>query len=116
MKLIQMDARNFDLGRIGLILPSSNAVMEPEFYRSIPPGVAVYTTRVPLQGPVESELIKMEKKSEEAARLISDCSPDLIIYGCTSGSFVKGKEFDRHLGIDQIRPVPVSYPFCDVSA
>ena len=94
-----MDAIRIDdvKGRIGLILPSSNTVMEPEFYRSIPPGIAVYTTRVPLPGPVESELIRMEKKSEEAAGLIRDCSPDLIIYGCTSGSFVKGKEFDRQI-------------------
>jgi hypothetical protein len=33
-------------GRIGLIVPANNSVIEPEFWSVLPPGVAAYGTRV----------------------------------------------------------------------
>jgi maleate isomerase len=51
---------------------------------------------------VISSLEKMEKASQNAARMLADCKVDVIAYGCTSGSFYKGLGFDkklaRHLG------------------
>ena len=37
-------------GRIGLIVPANNSVIEPEFWSVLPPGVAAYGTRVMAKG------------------------------------------------------------------
>ncbi|MFQ6090757.1 MAG: maleate cis-trans isomerase, partial [Candidatus Bipolaricaulia bacterium] len=77
--------------RIGLIVPSSNTTMESEFVRYVPEGVSVQTARLPLERVTEDELIKMAEKVEEAAALLADAQVDVIAYGCTSGSLIKGK-------------------------
>ena len=34
------------LGRIGMIIPADNAVMEPDFHRLAPPGVSTHIARM----------------------------------------------------------------------
>ena len=34
------------MGRIGLLVPSSNTTVEPEFYRALPPNVTLHTARL----------------------------------------------------------------------
>lgn len=83
--------------RIGLILPSSNTTMEPEFVRYAPEGVSVHATRLPLGEVTEAELTRMAARVEEAARLLADAQVDIIAYGCTTGSLIKGKGYDLEL-------------------
>ena len=45
--------------RVGLIVPSSNTTMEPEFYRICPEGVNIHTARVPLEEVTPNALVKM---------------------------------------------------------
>ncbi len=83
--------------RIGLIAPSSNTTMEPEFARYAPEGVSVHTTRLPLGRVTEAELTRMAEQVEEAAKLLADAQVDIIAYGCTTGSLIKGKGHDIKL-------------------
>jgi maleate isomerase len=71
--------------RIGLIVPSSNTVMEEEL-RSY---VAVNATRISLKKVDEHSLKKMNEELSKAFGLVADCNPDVIVYGCTSGSFIE---------------------------
>ncbi|MET1101359.1 MAG: aspartate/glutamate racemase family protein [Pyrodictiaceae archaeon] len=84
-------------GRVGLIIPSSNTTMEPEFYSLMPVGVSVHTTRVPLREVTSEELIRMEEKAVEAAELLATADVDIIVYGCTTGSLVKGPGHDEEI-------------------
>ncbi|MCZ7663215.1 MAG: maleate cis-trans isomerase [Thermoleophilia bacterium] len=83
--------------RIGLILPSLNVTMEPEFYRMIPEGISVHTTRVLLEEGRPDKLEKMADDSAAAARLLATCDVDGIMYGCTSGSLIKGVGWDLEI-------------------
>lgn len=74
--------------RVGLIIPSSNTVMEEELSQYI----TVHSTRISLKNVDESSLKKMNEELVKALELISDCHPDAIVYGCTSGSFVEDVE------------------------
>lgn len=73
---------------IGLIIPSSNTVMEEE----LSDYVIVHSTRISLQNVDEISLKKMNEELTRALNLISDCRPDAIVYGCTSGSFIENVE------------------------
>lgn len=78
-------------GRIGLLVPSINTTMEPEFWRIAPQGVSVHTARIAggRHGTPE-ELRNMEKESRSAATRIANVEPNVVVYGCTSGSFFEG--------------------------
>ena len=81
-------------GRIGLIIPSSNTTMEPEFWMMAPEGVSVHTVRVPLRNVTEEELSRMHSYVKNASTLLSDANVDVIVFGCTSGSFIGGLGYD----------------------
>lgn len=84
-------------GKIGLILPSLNNAMEPELNRMLPEGVAVYTTRVLLEKGLPEELEKMAADTETATDLLKCADVTGILYGCTSGSLIRGAGWDREI-------------------
>ncbi len=84
-------------GRLGLIVPSSNTTMEMELHEALPEGVSLHTARVPLKNVTEEELVKMNALAVEAAKLLRDAGVEMILYGCTSGSFIGGKDYEKKL-------------------
>jgi len=84
-------------GRLGLIVPSSNTTMEMELHDYLPFGVSLHTARMPLRNVTEEELLKMSALALESARLLKDADVELILYGCTSGSFIGGKDYEKEL-------------------
>jgi len=73
--------------KIGLIVPSTNTINEPEFYRLAPSGISVHTARVLNTGPATQEAYdRMAQGVMEAADLIKTAEVDIVAYGCTSGS------------------------------
>ena len=89
---------------IGLISPASVPNMEHDFHRYVPDGVGVATTRVRLGACNLETLMAMSKQVAVASEVYADKPPDVITFGCTSGSFVGGVGFDKQL-IDQIESV-----------
>jgi maleate cis-trans isomerase len=75
--------------RIGLIVPSTNAVNEPEFWRMAPDGVSILTARAMLLGPAtENSYHDMAQAVRGAAEQLATAEVDIVAYGCTSGSFI----------------------------
>lgn len=75
--------------RIGLIVPSTNTINEPEFWRMAPEGVGIFTARAMLQGRATPEsYFEMAKAVSGAADQLATAEVDIVAYGCTSGSFV----------------------------
>ncbi|HDZ36389.1 MAG TPA: maleate cis-trans isomerase, partial [Thermococcus sp.] len=96
-------------GRLGLIVPSSNTTMEMELHSALPEGVSLHTARVPLKNVTEDELVKMNAMAIESAKLLRDAGVELILYGCTSGSFIGGKDYEKEIeaNIEEEVNVPV---------
>lgn len=83
--------------RIGLIVPASNTVNEPEFHAHLPPGVSLHTARLPLDDVTADSLATMADNTEECAELLATADVDVIAYGCTTGSLVKGPGYDEEI-------------------
>ena len=83
--------------RIGLIVPSSNTTMEPEFSKIMPEGVSVHTARLKLVNVNAESLRKMAERSVEAAEDLATAEVDLIVYGCTTGSLLEGSRWEEEL-------------------
>jgi len=81
--------------KLGLIVPSSNTAMEPEFAQALQgSNISLHTTRIPLKNVTIKSLEAMEKETKAAAKLLKDADVDLVVFGCTSGSLFRGSGYD----------------------
>ena len=78
---------------------SSSEVMEPEFYALSPEGVCTLTTRINLPKVTPQGLRDMSnsKQLENCTQLLAHAKVGVILYGCTSGSFLEGPEWEKGL-------------------
>jgi maleate isomerase len=81
--------------RIGLIVLSTDPVIERDFHRLVPEdGVGVFSTRIYLETPNSDQtFLALADELAPAARLIiPDTRLDAIVFGCTSASTLIGPE------------------------
>ena len=92
MMMTSASARNprLDGRRVGLIIPSVNTTIEPEFAWLAPAGLSFHTARVMLRETTEEGLRAMNADVGAASQLIASVSPDVVAFACTSGSFLEG--------------------------
>ncbi len=76
--------------RIGLIIPSSNRLTEPQFHRYAPPEVGVHVTRLRMTGKWHKPLRELKEAISEASRALSDVKPGIIVFHCTASSMEEG--------------------------
>jgi maleate cis-trans isomerase len=91
------------VAKVGIIVPSQNTVMEPEFQTVLLPlEISVHASRLRWsEGKAVSSVDNLEKINyndlELASIQLGDAHVDLIVYGCTSGSFVGGQEWNKRI-------------------
>ena len=84
--------------KIGLLVPSVNTTIEPDFWKLAPEGVAIHVTRLKTERLMTFEALQdMEKNTESAAAELADAEVDVIAYGCTSGSFLGGHAWNKQI-------------------
>ena len=68
-------------GRIGLIVPANNAVIEPELWSALPEGCALQATRILAKGDLTAEAVRrMEADADAALQAIAATGVDVIAY------------------------------------
>ena len=82
--------------RIGIITPLGEQV-EHAFNYFAPDGVAFVTTGLNFPGPTPEGLIFLSDQVEETAKKYAKGHFDVILFGCTSGSCIKGFGFDKEM-------------------
>ena len=84
--------------RLGLLVPSSNTVMEVDLYRRLPPGFTLHTGRMYLESTTpEGEATMLDNHVMPAAHDVGTARPDVVVFGCTSAGALRGNEYDREL-------------------
>ena len=76
--------------RIGLIIPSSNRLTEPQFQKYAPPDIGVHVTRLRMTGQWHKPLKELTEEIREAAATLADTKPGIIVFHCTASSMEEG--------------------------
>ena len=81
-----------DIRRIGVLLPPTNAACEAELPHYLPKDCAVHFNRLSRRGTQLSHesLLRMVGSVERAARDLADIRPAVILYACTTATFLAG--------------------------
>jgi len=84
--------------RVGLLVPSSNSVMEVDFYRSLPHDATLHTSRMYLDDSMPGgEDLMLERFTLPAVAALGTVHPHVVVFGCTSETTERGGEFDREI-------------------
>jgi maleate isomerase len=89
--------------KLGILVPAVNDAIEPEMWKMTPEGVTVHAERLMFSMPEVTEevflgfLEEIVQDASRAAKAIAKVHPNVINFGCTSGSFYKGIEHDKEI-------------------
>jgi maleate isomerase len=95
--------------RVGLLIPSSNTVMEVDFHRHLPESITVHTGRMYMESTtVEGEELMLDEYTLPTAQVLATANPGVVVFGCTSAGALRGTAYDAELcqRISQITGVP----------
>jgi maleate cis-trans isomerase len=83
-------------GRIGVIVPANNAVLEPELVACLPTGVTLHATRILVQGDLTPEaVIAMEGEVDRAVAELAATGVDVIVYADMVTTFIMEKGWNE---------------------
>jgi maleate cis-trans isomerase len=85
------------VARLGLLVPSSNTTVEPEFYRALPAGVTLHVARLFLTQISPDSIRAMVEDIETQSRNLASADVDVILLGATAPSFLNGLGYDREV-------------------
>lgn len=80
--------------RIGLVVPSNNTVVEPEFARMAPDGVSAHAARIRSHGLAPDAILDMVKNSMRAIEELHAGEMSVIAYACLATTLVKGVQWN----------------------
>ena len=96
--------------KFGVIVPSTNTVVEADYNRMAPHGVTFHTGRMYIENPVmdsddsfEALLVQIRGSIRVAIRDVMTCQPDALIMGMSSETFWGGVEGNAQF-IERGRP------------
>ena len=90
-------ARREDVRRIGLLVPSSNSVQEPDFWRLLPRGIALHVARMRLSNVEPESTLRIVEEIETESRKLADADVDVIVLAATAPSSRNGLGYDQEL-------------------
>jgi maleate isomerase len=76
--------------RLGLIIPSSNRLSEPQFIHFAPADLAIHVARLRMSGKWKRPFSSLIVDIEDVSSVLSDVKPDLIVFHCTGASMQEG--------------------------
>ncbi len=81
--------------RVGLLIPSSNTVMEVDFQNGLASDIGLHTARMFMEETTpEAEGLMLDEYAMPAAVAVATARPDVIVFGCTSAGALRGNEYD----------------------
>jgi maleate isomerase len=88
----------------GVLAPSTNTVVEPDFHRMAVPGVTAQVARIHIRDPsladdaaFEALIAELEAEIDAACARIMTCEPDGLVMGMSAETFWGGTEGNRQL-------------------
>jgi maleate isomerase len=111
-------------GKWGVLVPSTNTVVEPDFYAMAPPGITLHTGRISIHDPridddagFEALMVQIRSSIGRAIADLLTAEPDYLVMGMSSETFWGGRqgndEFQRRVGELSGLPIATGANACE---
>ena len=81
--------------KFGIIVSSSNTIIEPEFNLISPKDIGIYASRIMQKKPTLKEINLTLKYAIRAGEELSTAQVDILLYAITIGSIMIGREWEK---------------------
>src|SRR3989442_3645406 len=85
--------------KFGVLAPSTNTIVEPDFYAMAPPGVTLHTGRIFIENPTmgddaafEQIMVQIRASIARAVADVMSAQPDYLVMGMSSETFWGGRK------------------------
>ena len=83
--------------RVGLIIPAVNSLTEPQFHHFAPADLGIHVARLRMSGGWKKPFAQLGRDIVEAASLLADVKPDLIVLHCTGTAMQEGVDEEARI-------------------
>jgi maleate isomerase len=91
-----MDRMHGWRGKIGLLVPANNSVIEPELWRVLPEGVSLHATRMLARGDLtEAAIHAMEPQADRGVEELMATGVDLIAFADMVTTFIMPRDWSE---------------------
>ncbi|MHC9043304.1 maleate cis-trans isomerase family protein [Microbacterium saperdae] len=80
--------------RIAVLVPSTDTGVELELPRRLGGAASLHVARMELEAVTPEGLTALEYSAVSQAAVLHDVSPELLVFACTSGTFLRGAAFE----------------------
>ena len=95
--------------KFGVLAPSTNTIVEPDFYQMSVPGVTAHFSRIHVRdqdmgnnAAFRNLLTQIREETEYAVQRVMTAEPDYLVMGMSAETFLGGlegnREFKNHIG------------------
>jgi maleate isomerase len=85
------------LPRVGILIPSTDTTVEKELPTLLSGHATCHFARMKLTAVTHEGLRSMEADALHAAEILADARPDVVLFACTSGTFIFGADYEADL-------------------
>ena len=85
--------------KFGVLVPSTNTIVEPDFYAMTPPGVTIHIGRIFIENPTmgddaafEQIMVQIRASIARAVADVTSAEPDYLVMGMSSETFWGGRK------------------------
>jgi maleate isomerase len=83
--------------RVGLIIPSSNRMVEQEMVHGFPAGVFAHINRLRMTGAQRGPLDALLPRVEDATQALVDAKCEVVAFHCTANSMDEGRDGEERI-------------------
>ncbi len=83
--------------RVGLLIPSSNSLIEPEYYAVMPPSVSVHFARLTMTEVSADGIARQDADVIAQSQMLATANVEVILFCITAASFYMGLDYDAKL-------------------
>jgi maleate isomerase len=85
------------LPRVGILIPSTDTTVEKELPTLLRGHASCHFARMKLTAVTHEGLRAMEADALRAAEVLADAQPNVVLFACTSGTFIFGADYEADL-------------------
>ena len=83
--------------RVGLLIPSSNSLIEPEYYAVMPPSISVHFARLTMTEVSADGIARQDADVIAQSQMLATANVEVILFCITAASFYMGLDYDAEL-------------------
>lgn len=88
------------LGRLAVVCPAPGCNVTTQLHRNLHPDIGIFSVPVKYDAVTCDGIQAMSNRTVEAVKIFEPYRPDMVFFGCTTGSLIGGDGYDQRISAE----------------